>query len=394
MEAHDDLGPGLHRLRAADPQEEAAALAARVGGVLCTTDDEVEAELTRRRATGEAMSPDRLASLELLARRLERATRIADRTRVRAETEVAEQLASAGAGMTVHPTTIRERAAAVETARRTLEEAEASVVAASVEEQPPEEPATPIALAADGPDDLAPGHRAHDSGPSAGTRRHRAMGVVIAAFGLTLVLLGLQVTTLWVALVPVLVASLWAIRYLRPQGADRQDRQDREVASSFLAQVGASTDQLFGSQPPARDEGHGRSLALVRRDRSVEELRVAERAWHELAGPDTDIDQLEEVVRRYDPQHEDSRLLAGEVVAVRAADVVRHGLEQQWLAAWREAGAEPPPISSASQAVQALRATAARAVVLVGGAVDRADAVAAAAAGATVIAVEPTPPGG
>lgn len=397
MEAHDDLGPGLHRVRAADPQEEATALAARVDGVLCATGDEVEAELARRRSNGHAVSPDRLASLELLARRLERATRIADRTRVRAETEVAEQLAGAGAGMTVHPTTIRERATAVAGARRVLEEADAALAAASIEVQPAPETPPPMEVPAEERHDLAPEHRVHGTGASAGTRRHRAMGVVIAAFGLALLLLGLQATTLWVALVPVLAASLWATRYLRPATAarqDRQDRQDRQEASSFLAQVGASTDELFGTRRPAEADDDGRSLASVRRDRAVEELRVAERAWHELAGPDTDVDQLEEVVRRYDPQHEDSRLLAGEVVGVRAADVVRHGLEQQWLAAWREVGAEPPAIAAVGQAVQALRTARAPAVVLVGAAVDRADAVAAAAPATTVIAVEPLPPAG
>ncbi len=379
-------------MRAADPVEEASALAERLGGVLCTTDDAVDAELDRRRAAGAAMDAEGLAALERLAQRLERAARIADRTRVRAETEVAEQLAGAGAGLAVHPTTIRDRATAVEVARRALEDAEVAVAAvtahigAEASEPPPDR--------SDGaPDGLGPRPAtepgAAPDGPSAGTRRHRAIGVVVAAIGLTLVLLGTQATALWLALVPVLAASLWAVRYLRPRSDDAgRDQADRAVASSLLAQVGASADELFSVRRAADDTVDGLTGALVRRDRAVEELRVADRAWHELAGPATDIDQLAEVVRRYDPQHEDSRLLAGEVVAVRAADVVLQGLEQQWRAAWSAAGAEPPAVSSANLAVEALRTTRARAVVLVGDAVDRAEAVVGAAPGAPVIVVE------
>lgn len=388
MEAHDHLGPGLHLVRAADPQREASDLAERFGAALCATVADVDAELERRSAAGPAFSPEVLASLDVLARRLERAERIAERTRARAETDVADRLVAAGAGMAVHPTTIRDRAAAVEAARREVEAAESALAAAA-------EPGADDRLAADAAVAEAEA-RAHvaavleaprASGPSAATRRSRSIGAVVAASGLTLVLLGLQVTTLWLALLPVLLAALWAMRYLQPSAGQEDD--DDDVASSFLAEVGASTDEIFGARRAAIEHDEGPRQWVLRRDRALEELRVAERAWHELAGPDTDVDAVDEVVRRYDPQHEDARLLAGEVVAVRAADVMRHNLEQQWVATWLDAGADPPSAVTATEAVRAARAAIEAPVVLVGAATERADQVAGSAPAARVIVVQP-----
>lgn len=388
-----DPGPGLHHLRAADPAAEATALAGQLRATLCTTKAEADAELAERRQRP-APAPDVLASLELLAARLERAARIGARTRARAESEVAERLASASAGVAVHPTTIRDRAAAVEAARRALADAEQAIVAEGAGA-----PADPELDAAGGHERAAaePAHSAGPSpraeGPSPATRRNRALGAVLAAAGIGLLLIGLRVTTLWAALLPLLVACLWAVRYLGPRTSD--DRRDRAEASHLLAEVGASTDQLFGARRAAQDEREGRpSAPAVRRDRALEDLRVAERAWHELAGDDVDTSAVDDVVRRYDPQHEDARLLAAEAVAVRAVDVMLHNLEQQWIATWTDLGGAVPEVSSAPDAVRTLRERAARPVVLVGDATALAEELRQAAPASAVVVVEAEGPAG
>jgi hypothetical protein len=390
----EPLGPGLHRQRAADPATHAAALATQLDGVVCVTRAHTVEELARRRAQ-RTPGPEAVASLDALAARLARAGRISERTRVRAEAEVAQRLATASAGVAVHPTTIRDRAAAVEAARRTLLDAEAEIAAeaaasASLEREPAE---------AVGPDPAVDGAAADpQSGLLMRTRRNRALGVMLAAAGVGLLLLGLRATALWVALLPLLAASLWAMRYLTPSRgsnrSDRSDRSDRAEASSLLAEVGASTDELFGARHAAQaDERAGLpSLPAVRRDRPLEELRVAERAWHELAGDDVDVEAVEDVIRRYDPQHEDARLLAADVVAVRATEALIQNLEGQWSAAWADLGADAPRPDDAADAIEALRTGAARAVVLVGEAVGEADELVRALPAAPVVVVEPERP--
>jgi hypothetical protein len=188
----------------------------------------------------------------------------------------------------------------------------------------------------------------------------------VAALGLGLVLLAVDAVPLWASLLPALAASLWAMRYLAPRDDDDDDAEARAATSSFLAEVGANTDELFGVRRAVRDADEHSALLTSRRDRAREDVRVAERAWHELAGADTDIDALEDVVRRFDPQHEDARLLAAETVGVRAAEVVLHHFQQRWLAFWRELGLDAPVPAAGEAAVRALGERVRKPIVLVG----------------------------
>lgn len=363
----DDLGPGLHLLREADPLKRAGVLAARLHADLCATLPQAEAALEARSQLP-LVDVTTLSTLEVLARRMARAERIAARTRERAVDEIGQRLAGEGAGLAVHPTTIRDRAAAVATARTahaTAEQALASHVAQQAER---EERATAEAAAGAPrltPSPEPPPELQERPGPSLHVRRSRAIGAIVAALGAGLVLLALDAAPLWAALLPALAASLWAMRYLAPRDGD-DDLQARATTSSYLAEVSASADELFGTRRAAREAEEQTALLTSRRDRAQEDVRVAERAWHELAGADTDIDALEDVVRRFDPQHEDARLLAAETVGVRAAEVVLHHFQQRWLAFWRELGLDAPVAAEGEHAVRALAETVRRPIVLVG----------------------------
>lgn len=380
---YDDLGPGLHVLREIEPLKRAGPMAAQLRADLCATLPQAEAALADR-AGLPAIDAETLAALQGLARRLARADRIAVRTRARALRDVEHRLAATGAGLAVHPTTIRERASAVEEARaeqaaaeRALEEHAARLVAA--EEAAQGEAAEAAARAA------APVASEHAGGVVL-SGRHRALGLLVAGFGLALVLLAFEVP-LWAALLPPLIAALVALRLLRPD-EDDDDAEDRREASSLLSQVSASADELFGARRAAREIEDQLSLLEARRGRAEEERRVAERAWHELAGDEVDVSELEEVVRRFDPQHEDARMLADETVGVRTVEVVFHHVEQRWLASWHELGLDAPPAADGEAAVRDLVVRVSRPVVLVGPAIELADELARAAPAAPVVVLE------
>lgn len=379
---YDDLGPGLHVLREIEPLKRAGPMAAQLRGDLCATLPQADATLAERAALP-TVDATTLATLQGLARRLARADRIAARTRARAVSEVEHRLAATGAGLAVHPTTIRERASAVDVTRaelaaaqRALDEHGAQLLAA--EEQAQAEAAEAAARAA------APA--VDDRSAQVASGRNRAVGLLIAGFGVALVLLALDVA-LWAALLPPLIAALVALRLLRPH-EDADDAEDRREASSLLSQVSASTDELFGARRAARELEEQLALLEARRGRAEEDLRVAERAWHDLAGEGVDVSELEEVVRRFDPQHEDARVLADETVGVRTVEVVLHHVEQRWLAFWREVGLDAPAAADGEAAVRDLVARVSRPIVLVGPAIERAEDLAIAAPAAPVVVLE------
>jgi hypothetical protein len=376
---YDELGPGLHRRHDVDPEVSARAAAARLGAQLCTTPAQVDAVITAR-TTAPARDVTLMAELQVVARRLARAERIAARTRERAVSEVGRRLTASSGGLAIHPTTVRERAATVQAARAELIESEralAAHAAALAEGRRTDDGVTASghgAVAASGPDPFAATGPGEPMGPSLKDRRSRSIGAICVGFGVGLLLLGLGMTPLWVALLPVLAACLFALRYLPP----REDDDDgpptgyREESSRLLAQVSAATDEVFGVARPDDDAGQRTSLLTARRDRAQEELRVAQRAWRDLAGEEADVEDVEAVVRRFDPQHEDAGLLAAETAGVRAVQLVVHQLQQRWLALWAGFDREAPTAADAEAAVADLHAEVRQPIVLVGPAAERA----------------------
>jgi hypothetical protein len=394
---YDDLGPGLHLLREAEPLKRAGPMAANLRADLCATLPQAETALEERGRLP-AVDVTTLSTLQVLARRVARAERIAARTRDRAVVEVGDRLTGAGSGLAVHPTTIRDRAAAVDIARGDLVAADralanhAAAVAAAEAQAEQEAAAAQSHAAEDAARRVAARARTRtrSSGPSLRARRSRSIGLIVAAFGVALVMIAFQVP-LWAALLPALAACLFALRYLRPSdgdGADEDDQRGWEEASSLLSQVATTTDEVFGARRISRELGEQQTLLEARRDRAQEHVRVAERAWYDLAGDDVDITDLEEVVRRFDPQHEDARLLAGETIGVRTAEVVLHHFQQRWLAFWRELGRDAPAPEDGEEAVRALAAQVSRPIVLVGPATALGPDLSRAAPAAPVVALD------
>ncbi len=386
----DALGPGLHVLREAEPLKRAGVLAVNLRADLCVTVPQVEAMLAERLALPRIDSAA-LVKLEELARRVARSRRIADRTREAAEVEVGHRLAASGTGLAVHPATIKERAASVEGARAALVEAEQEVLVAAAALAQAQESYEADKVAASEAAAKAEVDREAQSIQHVASmlraRRSRSLGAIVSSFGVALILLAVGVP-LWAALVPALVSSLWSVSYLRPRPSDGEDIRDRAEAFELLTLVTTSTDDLFEGRRPLGELEERSSSTEARRATAVEELRVAERSWQELAGEGIDIGELEAVVRRYDPQLEDARLLAAETVGVRTADLVLRLAHERWAAVWSELGLQSPDPDAGEAEVRELAARVSRAVVLVGPATARAEDLARAAPAAAVVVID------
>jgi len=389
----EDMGAGLHVLREAEPLKRAGMMAVSLRADLCVTLEQAETTLAERRRLPH-LDASTLRTLEGLARSVARAQRISNRTRERAVVEVGQRLAGIGSGLAVHPATIRDRAATVEAARAALAEAEQVVVDhnAAADRLQAELEAVAAATAAD--ETEAALHRDVEADSRLRTfmraRQSRALGAVLAAFGLGLVLLGLGVA-LWAALLPTLTASLWATHYLRPieveSDDDEEELQARQDARDMLALVATATEEAFvGSR--LQEEQRALERVTTQRDLAAEQLRVALRSWEELAGEGVDIADLDEVVRRFDPQHEDARLLAGETVGVRTTEVVLRQILERWEACWRELGLDAPSAEWGEEAVRELVARIGRPIVLVGQATERGDDLVRAAPSAAVVVIQ------
>jgi len=172
------------------------------------------------------------------------------------------------------------------------------------------------------------------------------------------------------------------------RGRERREEEDTSESTSLLQQMAASTDEAFGARRANAVRDDQLVLFRVQRDRAQEDLRVTERAWHDLAG-EASADDVEAVVRRFDPQHQDAVAVAQETVGVRAASTLLQRATERWEAGWRDLGLDPP--ESADQAeMDRMAERLARPVVLVGEAVDRAELIAVAAPAATVVALKRT----
>ena len=335
-----DLGPGLHVLRESEPLKRAGFMAAQMRAELCATLPQADAALAERSSLP-PIDVATLATLQVLSRRVARAERIAARTRERAVLEVGERLAATGSGLAIHPThgartgcrrRSRPRRAGRGGARPGRPRGRRS--RRPRPPRPPRRHASPKARTdadEDGPGSSAT--RVRRAGPPPIVRRSRSLGALVSSFGVVLLVLGFGVLPLWAALLFPLGVSLWAMRYLRPREED--DVADRQEASTLLAEVAATTDDVFGPRRLSRELADRTMQLDVTRDRAEEEVRVAERSWHELAGADADVADLEAVIKRLDPQHEDAHLVASETVGVKATDVVLHQFRQRWSAFWR-----------------------------------------------------------
>jgi len=341
---HDDLVAGLHVFQVTAPLDRAGRLAARLGADLCATLPEADTMVAERRALPDA-DADTLELLGGLARRVVAAQRIAQRTQERAVAKVADRMAGLGGGMAVHPSTIRERAATVERARTELRQAshllEANdAVAAEDLLVPPVD------------DALAFVPPTADAAPAPPKRR---------LFG-----------------------------FLR---RDRRDTEDTQESSDLLRSMAAATDEAFGARRASMARDDQRILLVARRDSAAEVLRVAERSWYDLAGGGADPADIEAILSRLDPQHQDAALLANETVSVRAASSVFDSAMGRWQASWADLNLDAPTPGEAMESVDRLIGQITKAVVLVGEATERGLDVAEVAPTAPVVVIEAEPDG-
>ncbi|MGK2949242.1 MAG: hypothetical protein ACSLFP_11750 [Acidimicrobiales bacterium] len=383
-----ELGPGLHVFEETYPLKRAGHLAARLGADLCATLPQVVAAIEAR-AGLPAVDAEALEELRSLAARLDRARSIVAATHARAVDDVAGRLTPTGAAVAVHPSTIRDRAAVVEAARAVLAEAEQALTSHAATRAERGEQADRAAAAgaevAPHPESVAVIDPAEPARPATPTsvRRTRAIGVIVIAGGAGLVLVALELAPLWAALIPLLLACLWAMRYLQPPEVDA----DVAATTSLLREVASATDDAFGTRRASARDGTG-ALLSARRDQAQEQVRVAERHWHDLAGADADVAAVDDVVRRFDPQHQEAQEVAAGTVSVRAATTLVARLTERWQLAWESRGGTAPEPVEAQAAVARLEALAVRPVVLVGPAVDRAEDLVMAAPGAPVIVLD------
>ncbi|MBX3314487.1 MAG: hypothetical protein KF906_09220 [Actinobacteria bacterium] len=90
------------------------------------------------------------------------------------------------------------------------------------------------------------------------------------------------------------------------------------------------------------------ALALLRRVHRREvptrqnDVELARRRWQSVAGPDDDPEELDRVLRRYDPQRETVNLLAAHHPAVRAAERAVADRRRAWVRGWRLAVGDLP----------------------------------------------------
>ena len=335
------LPPGLHVEVDPDPVDRATRAARDLGADLCTTSHEVEALLAEREAFPR-LSLEDLGALRRHARRIAAAQRVVDGTLDRATLEVGERLAAGGAAVAIHPRTVRDRAAAVTTAREALAAAEERL---GVAEQ--DAARTPDAPLAEPPSSLPDAPAPPDETVRPKRRR------------------------------------LWFGRRARDR---REDEQDTSESTSLLQQVAASTDEAFGARRATAAQDDRLVLLRAQRDRAQEEARVAERAWHDLAGED-DVADVEAVIRRFDPQRQVAVDVAQQTVGVRAVSGLLEAARAEWDAAWRSVGLDAPATTDPSE-VERMVDQLARPVVLVSAAAAHAELVALAVPAAPVLVVE------
>jgi hypothetical protein len=332
----EPLLPGLHLEDDVDPLARAKQVAADLDGDLCETQEDVDELLAVLRALP-PLDADGIRTVQALSQRVAAAERIVERTVDRAAADVSERLAASGSGVAVHPEAVRARAAGLVQAQERLRQAEERLETARDEEVAvaPEPPA-PAPAAVPPPEEAA----------APPPRR----------------------------------------RWWQRRGRRRREVEDTSESTSLLQQVAATTDEAFGARRASAARADLLVLLQAQRDRAEEQVRVAQRAWQDLAGDDR-VEDVEAVVQRFDPQHQEARELAREAVGVRAVAPLLARALSSWSAGWEALGAEPPAAVDHDW-VAALAERLTRPVVLVGDAVEGLEPLVAAAPAAPVVVVE------
>jgi hypothetical protein len=338
--------PGLHVQFDVDPMTRASELADELHGDLCATEQEAE-HVLRQLGGFPPLDEEGIALIQRLSGRVAAAQRILERTVDRAARDVGERLAAVGTGVAIHPAAVRDRAAAVFAARERLREADERLVTAEAEAEAEE------AAAAAAADELA----APLSDPSDAAPLDRARTGRRGLFGRG--------------------------RATRA----RRDEEDTSESTLLLQQMAAATDEAFGARRANEARADLLLLLEAQRDRAREDVRVAHRSWHDLAG-ESNVEDIEDVVRRFDPQLAEAREVAQEAVGVRAVSTLLERAIARWVEGWRSLG-EDPPESVDHEWVESMARRMTRPVVLVADAAALGERFVDVAPAAPVLVVEP-----
>ena len=308
------VGARVDEVTATDPEAAAEAIALDQGAELVADETEAAAAVTARRAAA-ALDVRGIAELRRLADALDRTERIRARTERGVHDGLAQRVARTS-GLALHPSSIRDAAAAVV-------DAEAALAY----------PTEPI--------EADPGAGAAGRGRAP---RVLAVGVALAVIAwCAALLLALAGAAVPVALAVGAGGSLLAL------GATRRRRRPPSAA---LARA-----------PVASREANG--ARALERTRAEERLRSAQRHWERLVGPRADPHDLDAVLRLHDPQL-DFGAADETSPTIRAVSAVERRAAARWRVAWARLGYDDAPARDrVEDELDRLRAGAARPVVVV-----------------------------
>jgi hypothetical protein len=161
----------------------------------------------------------------------------------------------------------------------------------------------------------------------------------------------LLVVWTWIAAVAVFVIAIAASAALSSRGraAVRRDREDEELrlgAWSDQSDEGAPAPSSTNATAAARAEQRWmaqRAHLETIKDRAMEQLRLANRHWESLAGPESDAHDIEGVLRTRDPHYVAIGAAAEVSPTMRTVNAVRDRTAARWQEAWASVGYDDPP---------------------------------------------------
>jgi membrane protein implicated in regulation of membrane protease activity len=377
---------GVHIVRAADPADHAAHVAAEVNGEVVHDFAHAQRAFAARAEAGRAEpvvlrdeewvdleaaanaddAPDNVSEatigeLQELADELA----MAERIRVNTEAEVTDWLSrrlSAASAVAVHPEAIRQAATAVTGAEDAVAACDADLEALGPLPSAPG-PASWDGIEMTSDDEPAPmaaeeaeSHRpVATPQPTEATRRGGALaiivGLVFAAGAVVLLALGLLAVAVVVFVVGLVLA---AVLLRRSRKRARVDPTETREASAHLA--GTTAWDLPEPEPKAPEMRPAAAPALsddewrARRDqieqtkeRASERLRSARKHWESLVGLDADPHDVDGVLRVRDPQLELVGVASKSSPTVRTVSAVHRRTLARWRVAWASVGYDDPP---------------------------------------------------
>jgi len=270
-----------------------------------------EAKRTELEARGDdaatAVDDAAIVELQQLADQLAMTERIRSDTEAGMTESLNRRLAATSA-VAIHPSTIRQAAAAVTETEAEIDKCDEEIAALGERPAPDSRPT----------DNSSP----TEPQPPRGRRMVLAVGVVVLFVVAAIVLfaVGVFVVVPIAVLVVGAIATLLLIRGTRtPAPPPSRATMSEEEWVDQRAQIDAA------------------------RQGATERLRSAHRHWESLVGPDADPHDVDDVLRVRDPQLELVGAASKESPTVRTVNAVHRRIRARWRVAWAAVGYDEPP---------------------------------------------------